>query len=331
MIKMADNQYQKGVVLIFVMMIFALIAAISTSVLVMTRVNVGRQGAYLHHQQAKYYALGAEQYVAMLLQSDHKTNPSNRNDTQNTIDHWFSDWADDHDIKVDDGHLTVQVIDEQALFNLNRLSASDSDAASQELAIGLGKLGIDSALIKRILDWKTEEADALETIDIFYATLDPPLRIRGGPLISTSELNLMQILNPTQYKKLRPYITVLPGQTKWNLNTVPRELLAIIFAQLNENEIEELIQTRGKTGFSQLSDLKNHSVFSDKQINWDNLNVALSSQYFSVYTKAVYGDATYYLHSVLYRNHKGNVSVIQREEGEYPAWVSVLRRSMREL
>ncbi|MBE8215116.1 MAG: type II secretion system minor pseudopilin GspK [Endozoicomonadaceae bacterium] len=316
---MINQKKQQGIALIFVMMIFTFIATISAAIFVITRVNVVKQGTYLHYQQAKYYALSAEQYIAMLLQPDEHEKQSD----YVQLDHWFSKWADDHKLTIDNVALTVQVIDEQALFNINRLKNNQQkNQADDEFYVLLTQL-FDSDAAQRIIDWKTENTEISESEK-------SPVNLKSGEFTNVSELKIDKILSSEEYKKLRPYITALPGQTKWNMNTIPRELMAIVFPELAEEDIEEVIQVRSNIGFQKLEDLKALPVFSN-EIAWDNLDIGLASQYFSVYIKAVYNNTTYYLHSMLYRNHKGNVSVIQREEGEYPKWISVLRRSMREL
>jgi len=312
---------QRGIALLFVLLIFAIITTVAVQMVMQVQRNTERQAQYLHYQQAKYYALSAEQYIAMLLEKE-KPNDS-------AIDHWFSPWAADHNLPFESGHAEIQVIDEQALLNLNLLHSKDAGKQEAPFKRLFERLNLNPDLIERIKGWGTEDPQKLAEQDSFYMALSPPSRTGGTFLRSVTELKLMQLLNNENYNKLRPFITVLPENVGINLNTVPYDLLPSLFADLSEADAKDIVEARGNVGFDNLDAMRKHPALEGKKINWQSVQATFSSQYFSAYIKAYYGNVIFYLHSLLARDEQGKVVVISREEGSYPQWVSVLRQSVR--
>ena len=316
---------QKGIALLFVLLIFAVITTVSVKIITDVQRNTERQARYLHQQQAKHYALGAEQYIAMLLEIE-----NSKDEKQQHTDHWFQPWAEEHVMPVEDGQVNMQVIDEQALINLNVLQGKNSTGKAQAFKEFLMSLHIDPQLADRIQKWGTQEPQKLLEQDSLYMSQVPPIRAGGGELKSVSELKLMQMMSREEYKKLRPFVTVLPKSVQMNINTVPAELFPFILLGISQEEAGEIIHARGQAGFDNLQAIRDHPALQNKKIDWNKLKVSFSSQFFSVYIKANYSDTTYYLHSRLARSDKGDVVVTSREEGEYPQWVSILRQSVRQ-
>ena len=321
----AAVQKQKGVALLFVLLIFAVITTVSVKIITDVQRNTERQARYLHQQQAKHYALGAEQYIAALLEIER----SEDNKQQQYTDHWFQPWAKEHTMSVEGGRLNMQVIDEQALFNLNSLQGKDA-GKMQAFTEFLMKLHINPQLAEKIQKWGSLEPQKLLEQDSLYMSQVPPIRAGGGELKSVSELKLMQMMSSEEYKKLRPFVTVLPESVQMNINTAPAELFPFILPGISPEEAGEIVHARGETGFSNLQAIRDHPALQNKKIDWNKLKVSFSSRFFSVYIKANYSDITYYLHSRLARSDNGDVVVTSREEGEYPQWVSTLRQSVRQ-
>ena len=316
-------QQQKGVALLFVMVIFAVITIIATSIVTQTQRNTIKQVHYLQYQQTKQYAFSGEQYIAALLEKNQKN-------TQQPIDHWFLPWAEDHHLSLPTGEVEIQVIDEQALFNINLLRGQYGSHYKPMFDELLTRLHINTELTNRIASWGQKDPQSLTAEDNFYLSLQPATRAGGERFVSVSELKIMQFLDEENYEKLRPFITALPDNASININTVPRELIPVILPGVSEGDAEEIIAARGKIGFANLESLKSHPALVGKNINWSELPIHFASQYFSAYIKAQYGEVTYHLHSLLMRDRQGKVAVISREERDSPQWVSVLRRSMRQ-
>ncbi len=317
---MTSVKRQQGVALLFVLLIFAVITTVVAYMVTMTQQNTERQANYLHLQQAKHYAMGGEQYIAMLLE---------RSGEEKETDHWFSPWAEDHQFDVEGGKITIQVIDEQALFNLNVLNGKDSENQTEIFKRLLAGLQIDEQLVERIRGWMEVEPEKLMEQDSIYMSLDPPYRAGGTLFNHVSELRLLAMLDKPSYKKLRPFVTALPEDIGINFNTVQKDLMQAVFPDLSDSELIEIIAARGKTGFADLAAMRKDPVMDGKQINWKNVHGTFSSQYFSAYIKAEFGKVIYYLHSLLAKDKKGKVVVISREEGDYPQWVPELRQSAR--
>ena len=320
--EMTSADKQRGVALLFVLSMFAVITSIAVTVVTQLHRNTEKQYDFLQHQQVKYYAQGAEQYAIALL----RDKPVQRD----SVTHWFETWADDHQLEMEGGQVEIEIIDEQALLNLNSLHGKNSEYRVDMLKRLLTQLEMNPLLTEKVHRWGNSDPQTLMEENQYYGSLESPILASGVSLSDVSEIKLMQILSDEEYKKLRPFVTILPDKAGINLNTVPRELLPMIFDGFSSTEAEEFVSLRGETGFQNINEIKQLPMMKNKNINWNKLQLTLSSQFFSVYIKAVYNDTIYYLHTLLAKNDQGDVAVIRRNEGDYPQWISILRRSVRD-
>ncbi|MCK5893029.1 MAG: type II secretion system minor pseudopilin GspK [Endozoicomonadaceae bacterium] len=324
---------ESGVALIFVLLIFTIIVVVATRMATRLYHNTEKYSRYLQFVQAKHYALGAEEYVALLLEEDKKKDKQQGQ----LIDHWFESWADagaDNSFSVADGEITIQVLDDQGRFNLNQLA----DAKNREILEAAIRLfsneKIDPRLAYRIRDWINAEqaAEASGAGNNLYLTSSPPYKEGNTLLASVSELNLLQILTPEEYERLLPHVTVLPdSQAGLNVNTITAEVFRSLSDQLSESDSTSFISERGREGFSNIQIFLQHPLLKGKvsQASIEKLRLDVKSRFFSVYVQAVYRDVTFYLHSRLSRDDNGKVMVVGRELDVSPNWVAALRKSVR--
>lgn len=154
---------QRGVALIFVMVIFSLISVMVAKVVTELHFQTDRTSHFLMRSQARAYALAAEDLVAQLLLADLENDKKNQpagsttppntgtGNTQNssTVDHLKEPWSlidryypldeiesgvigeskDKEKIKEGD-YIYINVIDLQGYINVNWLSSSSSSTPS---------------------------------------------------------------------------------------------------------------------------------------------------------------------------------------------------------
>ena len=65
--EMTSADKQRGVALLFVLSMFAVITSIAVTLVTQLHRNTEKQHDFLQYQQVKYYAQGAEQYAIALL------------------------------------------------------------------------------------------------------------------------------------------------------------------------------------------------------------------------------------------------------------------------
>ncbi|MCL6271147.1 type II secretion system minor pseudopilin GspK [Sansalvadorimonas sp. 2012CJ34-2] len=321
--------HQRGVALIFVMVIFALVTVMASRIITNLHLNTEKNARHLQYLQARHYALGAENYIAALLEEDAvKDKQENRQ-----IDHWNEPWAaDELNLETEDGDITILTLDDQGRFNLNLLAGKDNKEKLKMLERLLVAHNIDARLAYRIRDWVDENQDALPggAEDNNYLLLTPPYRTGDTLLASVSELRLMEILSLDDFNKLVPLVSVLPDETAGiNMNTVSAGVLRALNERISEADAKGFVNSRPKDGYAELKEVKDLPLLKNKLSKQVEGFLALKSSYYSVYTRARYRDITYYLHSRLVRNAEGKVTVISREVGVFPRWVQELRESVR--
>lgn len=102
-----------GVALITVLLIVFLASITATSLATLQQMAIRRGTVLQHQQQARLYALGAEQWARVILGRDRQ---------QSDIDHRGEDWANlPPALPIEGGTLAARISDLQGCFNLNNL------------------------------------------------------------------------------------------------------------------------------------------------------------------------------------------------------------------
>ena len=319
---------QKGIALIFVLVIFAMVTVMATRIITSLHLNTEKNARHLQYFQARHYALGAESYIAALLEED----AARDKQAGRQIDHWNEAWAADGvNLETEEGDITILTLDDQGRFNLNMLSGKENKDKLKVLERLLVAHNIDARLAYRIRDWVDDNQDALPggAEDNNYLLLNPPYRTGDTLLASVSELQLMDILSREDFDKIIPLVSILPDGSGINMNTVSAGVIRALGERISDADAKGFVNSRSKDGYAELKEVTESPVFKNKISKPVQGFLTLKSSYFSVYTRARYRDITYYLHSRLARNGEGRVTVISREVGVFPRWVQELRESVR--
>ena len=319
---------QRGVALIFVLMIFAIVTVVAVDIVTDQQRNTEKHSRYLQYFQARHYAAGAEEYARLLLEDDFKSDKKNKE----MIDHWFEPWAETSiPFPVNEGEVTLMIIDDQGRFNLNLLSGKQYESQLKMLERLLVAHNLDASLASRIRDWIDEDQEPLPSgaEDTTYLSLESPYRTSDSQLVSVSELNLLQLLAPEDYRKILPLVSVLPESVGINMNTVSAGVLQALGERISESDATGFVDSRSKEGFKEKKEIAGHLSLRGK-LSPQVMNIlTLNSHYFSAYIQVHYRDMTYSLQSRLARNDEGRVMVIGREVGQFPGWVKELRDSVK--
>ena len=347
---------QKGIALIYVLLIFALITLMASQMVTSLWLHTEKNARYLERMQAKHYALGAEQYIALLLEQDFETDKKNKR----TVDHENEAWnISSVDYDVEQGEIEITLIDEQSRFNINWLADSGGNASTpganpnnpnqqnqpppgsqgQQQAENLDYVqmlqnllltqAMDPQLAFKIKDWVDSDQEAAEAgaEDLIYLALEEPRRTGDTEMASISELRLIDGLTRDDLERLIPLMTVLPKSSKVNLNTALPEVIRSISKNITEGDAQAIVDARGDKGIEKLADLNNLPSLSGKTEPLQSAPVEFSSSYFSAYIKATYRDTTFYLKTSLVRNPDGQVQVAGREIGPGSYWVATKKES----
>lgn len=289
---------QRGVAVIVAILIVALATILSVRIFWQQRAWGDLIFADSRHQQIKSYARGGLLWARTILRDDA---------SRSSVDHLQEIWATRLPMTPinDEFQLGGELIEQQGLFNLNNLI--DSNGKSQPRMIQvyqslLGQLGLSQSLAMSLADWmdadSTGGADG-KSEDESYLEARPPRLPANSMLREIEDLSFVQGYTPEIIHRLRPYVTVLPRQTKINVNTAPAEILLAYINGLKPEEAKFLIDTRNVYFRDQVDFLER--LPRKGEISLDRYEFDVSSQYFWLHIKVQHAEAVIESNTLLER------------------------------
>ena len=285
---------QRGVALITVMLVFVLIAVIATQMLRRSQLNVRSIGNLIETRQAYYYALGGEAYARQLLAKD-----------DSNVDTLDEDWAlakDQQPFEIDNGSMKIEINDLQGRFNLNNVTDAQglqiNNLELQQFKDLLAALQLNPNYASLWLDWVDRDTNrsANGAEDADYADYQTAAR----PEVDISALRLLRSMQPQDYAKLAPHITVLPFDspistriTAININTADEVVLRSLWPTLSAQVTQVL--ARQKSG-----------GYREGEAPPGATAVSVNSNYFEVVVTVNYANRWQRIRTVLER--KRNIS-----------------------
>ena len=198
---------QTGVALVVVLLVVALVSIIATDLTGRLQLEIRRSANLFDHQQAQYYALGAEKFAIAILQDDIKDSPD-RDDLDQA-------WATKGlYFPVEGGDLTGTITDVNRCFNVNSLVLKQDDSsyiankesiAYQSYQRLLDLLGLPTGLVESLADWLDSDSQAIGmdgAEDREYEILSPAYRAANSLIVDVSELRLIQGYTDEVVKKI---------------------------------------------------------------------------------------------------------------------------------
>lgn len=325
---------QRGVALIIVLLIVAIVSVLATEMGARLQLQVKRAANIKDNNQAYWYAIGAEHYarksiVTLVKESD-------------GIIHLNQPWAEPFLFPIEGGGIEAQLIDMQACFNLNGLrdstsanstvSASRSTELSARLEafqrlIGLVNTDIASYTIETVRDSVADWLDADDNMsqlgaeDSEYESRDFPYMAANSFMADKTELRLINGVELSWLPDLLKKVCVVPSSNQFvlNVNTVSEEDTSVLAALtgLTESEASAVVSARPLEGFKNKDDFLavnqlSAKNLSDEQKAWFDI----TTQYFILQTKVRYNNATFAMKTV-FKVDNQNVTVVRREFGGF--------------
>ena len=339
---------QKGVALIVVLLIVAIITVIAVEMSSRLQLNVARTLNLKANNQAYWYALGAEQFAKKSLITLNTLTPGNTNLSQ--------PWAETFEYPVEGGSIKAQLIDMQACFNLNAINSGESanatdstnsmnlSTASNSANPTTAKIGPspsqksfqlllesyinDSLVVETIrdslIDWIDKDSipNNYGAEDADYESLVNPYLAANSPLGHASEIRLIngidQLLAMGGFQDLRKAICVLPeSKLAVNVNTITKENAVVLSALLGQNSNigADIIGSRPPEGFQSDEEFLNLSEvqalsLSKQQKSW----FKVTTQYFRLNVTAKFQGSQFTL-STIFKVDSSEITIISREFG----------------
>ena len=230
----------RGFVLVNALVLVAALSAVALALL--TRAEEGRLRVFAATEavQLELYLDAYEALARALLDAD-----------IGAMDHEREPWArKDNALELDRGQVAGQLRDLQGGFNLNWLADPEDEATQLAFERLLAQLGVASRVGEQIA-----------------ASLQPGGGgVTGGQgvredLPGGTALMLDQVPIPERaLARLRPYVSVLPGDSRLNVNTTSGIVLASLLPGANPATLDALLNTRKTTPFSSVEDFKERLV-----------------------------------------------------------------------
>ncbi|MGK0249550.1 MAG: general secretion pathway protein K [Oleispira sp.] len=325
---------QDGLALISVLLIFAIVSVLATAMIERQSLDIQRSGNMQALQQARAYSSGIEYAVRSGLRLDYDNNPK--------VDHLSEEWAQPRNYPLQPGMAEIQIIDAQSRFNLNGLhkTATNRPAQIDRFKNLLKELGLDP----KIADHTQKFMDEDSMVDNDYLGAEVPYRASYALFKHPSELLLVQEVDADTYRKLSPYITVLPVAATVNVNTASNKILAALSTQLSLSDADTIIGKRGKGGFENIDDFwsltevrpftaasnsdEGGSGNQNTKEVWDKADFSVNSQYFEVFAKVTLAERVATIEMLIYRdNQSGEMRTYYRDYSRTEARLPVTNNS----
>ncbi len=309
------SKRQRGVALLTAVMVVAFASTLTTALMVAQNLAVHRAANMRSLDAAWWYLIGLEEWAGTILRRDAQ---------DSSIDTLDEIWAQRIDfLPVDEGVLAGQIVDLHSQFNLNTLGVAEPEqvllqfnrllAAIPELRDqAVGDLGV------RIADWidpDTEPRFPGGAEDQAYLSLDPPRRAANRPMVSITELRLIDGVTEDIYAALVPHVTVAPAVPHpINVNTATPAVLQSLAEGLTPGDVESLLASREESPWESLENFRAEPALAARPVSE---NIDVRSSYFRAEGSADVQGVRLQLVSVLHRGSDGRARTVWRSRAPY--------------
>lgn len=302
------RQRQKGVALILVLSIVAIVCALASEMLFRQVLMIRLASASVSSGQAWSYMLGGEAWVTHLLTEDWRQSEA----SETYIDHLGETWAKPiKDFTIENGKMIIAVEDLQGRLDLNRALTGDDGELTRVKNL-LALFNVDQVYVERLLARQRAKASADKSNEgqVAAPTSNAEDDSTATLLNDTSEF-LMVGMSRSDYKKIEPYVVALPaGATGLNVNTASDTVLACLSSNSDAKTGSALTGSHNDNGYSRLSEFLG-GASGDAAIYPGGLTV--NSEYFRATFYMQWAGYSRTIFSTFHRNAKGEVRVIGRE------------------
>lgn len=327
-------QKQRGVALIIVLLIVALVSILATEMGARLQLQVKRAANIKDTNQAYWYAIGAEHYARKSIVTLLKES--------NGVIHLNQTWSEPFMFPIDGGRIEAQLIDMQGCLNLNGLKDTTvtgnaggfgrSPELTERLAafkrlINTSNPDVAAFTVDTVTDSIADWLDADDNMspsgaeDSEYEGRQFPYLAANNFMADKSELRLINGVEVTWLPDLLKNVCVVPADNQFilNVNTVNQEDTSILATMtgLTTSEASAVVSARPKDGFKSKGEFLAVSQIKAKKLSttqeaWFDV----TTQYFMLQTKVSYNSATFSMKTV-FKVDKQSVTVVKRQFGGF--------------
>lgn len=308
---------QRGVALMLVIFVFALVSILAVGMYNRQHIFVQTAGNVMAQSQAYQYALASEIFGKRLLKADWDEDK----DKGEMVDD-LEQVSNSILLPVEEAFLEAQFNDVQGKLNINdlvTLSGIVNQIMKDRFQSLFKRLTIETIKVEAIIDWLDENQnpqgfEGME--DGEYLSFDPPYRNAGQSYRDISELRLLPNVSNEDFQKLLPHVTVLPmGRSPINVNTASEEVLQSLTQTLSDQQAKTLVEQREQKPWLSIGAFKSDPLITGSGLKEDYLSV--NSEFFEIGTRITLSDRVVRLVSLVYRNNQdGAMLTISRDQGQ---------------
>ncbi len=178
------------------------------------------------------------------------------------------------------------------------------------------------AMSDALTDWLDDDGyiSGSGAEDDDYASREFPFLAANHYLASVNELRQIEHFTPQVILALKPYVCVLPQNSKHqiNINTLDADKAELLQALLGStlDEAQQVLSARDEEGFEEISEFhKSGELTAITLKQWQKDQFVVDSEYFSLKSKAEFSDSYFFLNSVMQVTDKQKIQIISRTIG----------------
>jgi len=282
---------QKGVALLSMLLVMAIVTTLTSSMLYNNRIEIKRNQVGVLSAQAQEYAQSGIAWAEIWMQK-----PTHPQAQAMAL------------FEPENGSLQVRISDEMAKFNLNNLRDGSGEIDLSQLQIFrrlLISLQIDPALALNLADWLDANVSSAgynsedlgyENKQAYYAK---GYRTANRPMAHISELILVKGFSEGLYQILQPYVTALPNKTAVNINSASAKLLEVLIPGIDGARMVAQRKSANGSHFLDVDSFLQHQLSAGLEISTDMLTT--TSQYYLVTVQASYYKQTSNWQALLFK------------------------------
>lgn len=318
------REREKGVALLTVLLLLAVMSVIAVGVLDDIRFGVRRAANARGIGQAQWYALGAEELARVRIAALFRQTPGRTTLQGGWNGHLFS-------FPVDHGRIDARLRDGTACFNLNSVVEAQGPErlVRRELgvrqftalaaAIGIPE-GTGQSLAGNLVDWiDTDDIPSGGAEDGEYARGETPYRTGGALLAEASELRAVRGFTPELYARLRPWVCALPSAdlSPVNVNTLAPDraplVTALTLGATPAAVASRVLSGRPADGWSSPAAFWDHPSMVDRPPpDPVRQQVLIRTRFFTLDADVAFADTRATLNTLLEVDEGGNVTLAAR-------------------
>jgi general secretion pathway protein K len=249
---MKSIRQEKGMVLLLVLVVVALLASLLTEFAFSTLVDLRLTETFRDSARAYYLAKGGIRVGRMILQED-------KNDYDAPDELWGQGVST---YPVGEGQVSIRIEDLGGKLDINRLVTPQGniDALFKDRFLrlfGMTEADDPTGLTDALIDWLDPDSDPEDygAEDEYYQGLESSYSCKNAPLDCLDELGMVRGFTPEVIRIVTPHVTV-HGSEKVNVNTASAEVLCSLAEEMDMYAAETIIDYRATVPFKKVEDLK---------------------------------------------------------------------------